>query len=185
MQIYLYSLLYFVLLAADVTYDSERPDLVAFAFDGFDPGINRLIGEGDATEKILQRFGQPRTVKTRTEPDGREPGVVREVETWRYDGLEIIMFGDVDRPERWLKQITLTSPSYELKLGLSIGSAKEAFIERLGPPNPWRSKPNVFEYPTGYYGAEGSVAVGSSLSVYIYFDKRNQAEKIVWRYGAL
>ncbi len=184
MQIYLYSLLYFVLLAADVTYDSERPDLVAFAFDGFEPGIATLISKGDAREKILQRFGQPRTVETQTEPD-REPGIVNEVETWRYEGLEIITSRPTYGSRRWLKRITLTSPSYKLKFGLSIGSPKEAFIKRLGPPNPWRSKPNVFEYPTAYYGAEGSVAVGGSLSLYIYFDKRNRAEKIVWRYGAL
>jgi hypothetical protein len=168
-----------------MAYDSAHRDLVTFASDGFDPSIAALIGKGDAPKKVLKHFGQPREVATRTEPDGREPGVIREVETWHYAGLEIVMRGDIDRPERWVKQITLTGREYKLKFGLTIGSPKKAFIERFGPPNPYHSKPQMFGYLAAFYGSEGTVAVGGSLHLSVYFDQDDRAEKIVWTYGVL
>ncbi len=49
-QTYLASLLFIVPLGAVGTYDLERPSVLEFASDGFDPSIGR--GEGKAIEKI-------------------------------------------------------------------------------------------------------------------------------------
>jgi hypothetical protein len=179
------SLFLSLVLAAGVTLEPHRRDLITFASDGFDPGIALLISEGDGTEKVRKRFGQPRRVDTYTEPDGREPGVIREVETWHYEGLEIVMRGDVGRPRRWVKQITLTGRQYKLKFGLNIGSTRKSFLERFGPPNPYHSKPRMFGYVPAFYGQEGSIAVGASLHLSIYFDEQDRAEKIIWAYGVL
>jgi len=53
-QTYLASLLFLVPLGAVGAYDIERPSVLEFAFDGFDPSIGR--GEGKAIEKIYYRI---------------------------------------------------------------------------------------------------------------------------------
>ena len=173
-----------MLLMTPILYDPERPELVAFGFDGFDPGINRLLGGENTTERIFQRFGQPRRVESRQEPDRREPGGISEIKTWHYDGLEIITSGWVGYPEQWLKKITLTSPKYKLKFGLAIGAPKEAFIRRLGPPQPSKKKvSDSIGYSAYIYKSEeGAVFVSHSV-VNIWFDKEDRAKKITWTYG--
>lgn len=156
-----------LLLAGAVTHDQ---DLTTFAFDGFDPGIGATE---DAPKKLVARFGLPSRVDKRSGPDGREPGVITEVETWRYDGLEVVIWGDYGSTKRWISQITLTSPKYKLKFGLTIGSSREAFAERLGPPNPHLSHPELYSYLGG--------STGTYASVDIYFDKSGRATKIVWK----
>ena len=158
------------LIAGGATYEPDRRDLIAFAVDGFDPGI-RMTGD-DATETLLKRFGQPLKVDKRSGPDSREPWVITEVEIWHYDGLQIAISGDLGFKKRWIPHITLTSPEYKLKFGLAIGSPKDAFIERLGPPH------------SSYSDAERFSYVGTDLDVYdldIYFDKSGNANKIVWK----
>ncbi|GMQ89807.1 MAG: hypothetical protein BMS9Abin10_0141 [Gammaproteobacteria bacterium] len=159
-----------LLIAGGATYDPDPADLITFAFDGFDPGIP--VTDGDAAKKLVERFGLPLNVDKRSGPDSREPGVITEVETWYYDGLEISIWGDYGSAKRWIGGITLTSPKYKLKFGLAIGSPKKAFVERLGPPNPYNSNAERFSY------------VGTDLDVYdldIYFDKASRATKIVWK----
>lgn len=175
-QTYLASLLFLVLLGAvgtaDGAYDLERPSLLEFAFDGFDPNIGH--GQGKAIEKIYYRFGQARRADVRTEPDAREPGITNEVKTWYYDGLEIITSGSVLTLGRGIAKITLTSPDYKLKFGLSIGSPQEAFLEKLGPPHP-----TLIDTDSSMVGY-----IGQHSFVYIYFDKQNRAKKIVWEYSS-
>jgi hypothetical protein len=161
-----------LLIAGGATYEPDRRNLIMFAFDGFDPGIP--ITNGSATEKLVERFGLPLRVEKRSGPSGREPGVITEAETWHYDGLVVNTWGDYGSKERWISQITLTSPKHTLKFGLAIGSPKEAFVERLGPPNQYRSNYELFSYPASYVGGEHSLD--------IYFDKSGRAIKIVWRY---
>jgi hypothetical protein len=181
-QIFLHSLLSLMLLAQSVLYDPERPDLVAFAYDGFDPGINRSIGGGDADKKILQRFGQPRLVECRLEPEKREPVIVNEVKTWHYDGLEIVTTGSVKSLARGIEQISLTNPAYKLKFGLKIGSPKAAFIKRLG--RPWREEPRLIQYPAIYHASSEGVAFVSEPELDIEFDAKDRAKKITWTYGS-
>lgn len=168
MQAYLHSLLSLMLLAAVGTDDPNRPGLVDFAFDGFEPSIGH--GEGKAIEKIYYRFGQARHVEVRLEPDDREPGVTNEVKTWHYDGLEIITSGSVLTLGRWIDKITLTSPKYKLKFGLSIGARREDFLAKLGRPS------NEGPKAMGYW-AQHTV-------VNIWFDEEDRAEKITWEYFA-
>lgn len=158
------------LLAGSATPELGRPDLIRFALDGFDPGIGSK--GGDAAEKLVERFGLPLTVEKRSGPDAREPGVITEVETWRYDGLEVAIWGDYGSRKRSISQITLTSPKYRLKFGLAIGSPQEAFIERLGPPRELHSTSELFSYVAEYFGLYPSVD--------IHFDKSGRATKIVW-----
>jgi hypothetical protein len=150
------------------TDDAQRRDLATFAFDGFDPGI--LPSDGDAAKKLVERFGLPLKVERKRRAHGREPGTIIEVEIWRYDGLEVDIWGDYGSTKRWISQITLTSPKYKLKFGLAIGSPKKAFVERLGPPNPNYDKSDHFSYLAG----------PEYVSVDIYFDKSGLATKIVW-----
>ena len=115
-----------------------NPDLPAFSFDGFDPGINRSISGRDTKEKLLQRFGPPRALELKKEPHRRDPTIDHvEVYTWQWDGLEIITYRPVLYPgykseSQWIKQITLVSPDYKLKFKLSIGAPKRAFVVKLG-----------------------------------------------------
>lgn len=169
-QTYLASLLFIVPLGAVGTYDLERPSVLKFASDGFDPSIGR--GEGKAIEKIYYRFGQARRVDVQIEPDAREPGVTNEVKTWHYDGLEIITSGSVLTLGRWIDKITLTSPKYKLKFGLSIGLPREAFIAKLGQPS--NEGPKAMGYWAYYH----------TSAVNIWFDEEDQAEKITWEYFA-
>jgi hypothetical protein len=164
------SLFLSLLLAGGVTYEPDRPDLLTFAVDGFDPRIPAT--NGDAAEKLVERFGLPLTVKKRSGPDAREPGVITEVETWRYDGLEVAIWGDYGSRKRSISQITLTSPKYRVKFGLAVGSPQEAFIERLGPPRELHSTSELFSYVAEYFGLYPSVD--------IHFDKSGRATRIVW-----
>ncbi len=68
-QTYLASLLFIVPLGAVGTYDLERPSVLEFASDGFDPSIGR--GEGKDIEKIYDRLGQAPRVDVKKEPDSR------------------------------------------------------------------------------------------------------------------
>jgi hypothetical protein len=182
-QIYLHSLLSLMLLAQSVLYEPDkRPDLIAFALDGFDPGINRSIGEDDAAKKILQRFGKPRQMKSRQEASKREPGGINDINTWHYDGLEIITLGWVGYSEQWVEKITLTSPNFKLKFGLKIGSPKSAFTKLLGQP--WREEPGLVQYWATYYESREGVAFVSHPYLDIEFDAENRAKKITWRFGS-
>ena len=123
-QFYRYGLLgglLYLTIAAAGSYDPERPELVAFGFDGFEPGINRLISEGDAKEKLLRRFGEPQQVESTTQWE--HAGLI-QTKTWHYEGLTIVTMRPVDSSQHWLRKITLTSPVYPLKFGLSIGANK-------------------------------------------------------------
>lgn len=189
MQIYLYGVFSLVLLAQSVPYEpNTRPNLIAFGFDGFDPGINRSIDASDTREKLLQRFGEPRKLEMRKEPDKRDPTVLHvEVCTWQWEGLEIITARPIlhpgyDEPNRWIKQITLIGPRYKLKFGLSIGSPREAFIEKLG--RPWREGPEIIRYWADYYASEGGASFVSRPVFYIEFDGQNRANRITWTFKA-
>ncbi len=154
-------------------------DLIAFGFDGLDPGINRSFSASDTKERLLQRFGKPGTLEMRKEPDQRDPTVLHvEVYTWQWEGLEIItarpiLYEGYDKPRQWITKITLTSSNYALKFGLSIGAPRQAFIDALGQPS--SQEPKAMGYWVDY--ADRAV-------VNIWFDGNDRAEKIVWTYHA-
>lgn len=181
-QIYRYGLLcglLYLTVAAAGSYDRERPELVAFGFDGFEPGINHLISEGDAKEKLLRRFGEPQKVESTTQ---REHVGLIQTKTWHYQGLTIVTIRPVKTSRHWLRKITLTSPVYPLKFGLSIGATKQAFVARLGPPYRQYAGPESFEYQTDYWGSEDGAGVHTSIRLSIGFNGEDRAEKIVWEY---
>lgn len=178
----LYGLLAVALLAQPIAYNpDERPDLIAFGFDGFDPGIDRHIDASDTREKLLQRFGQPRKLEMRKEPHRRDPTVLYvEVYTWQYDGLEIIttrpvLYAGYEKPNQWIDKITLTNPDYQLKFGLRIGSPREAFIEKFGQPG--KETASSITYWATYYGTDGRVTFRSHPRIYIEFDDKNGQKK--------
>ena len=161
-------------------------DLIAFGFDGFDPGINRSISASNTKEKLVQRFGKPNELKMKKEPHKRDPTVLHvEIYTWQWEGLEIItarpiLYEGYDKPHQWIKEITLISPNYKLKFGLSIGARREAFIEQLGQP--FREAPQSIRYRAEYYASEGGASFVSRLRVSVEFDGEGWAKKIIWRY---
>jgi hypothetical protein len=136
------SLFLSLVLAAGVTPEINR--LLAFAEDRFDPPI--VVTRGNSAGALVERFGLPLKVEKRSGPDGREPGVITEAELWHYDGLQFSLVGDYGSTRRGITQITLTSPKYKLKFDLAIGSPREAFRERLGPPNAYHSTSEWFTY---------------------------------------
>ena len=159
-----------------------KNDEFLFGFDGFDPKIGRRISDGDAIEKIYHRFGPPRRVEVKTKPDERD-GVINEVKTWHWEGLEIVTSGPIRLLGRWIERITLTGQQYKLKFGLSIGSPREAFIEKLGCPHRLtKGDPARLVYVSSYSAGEDGVAVASHSQIYIDFDKQDRAEKIIWEY---
>ena len=164
-------------------------DLVTFAFDGFEPGINRFIGEADAHQKIVDRFGQPQRVES-AQQDNPALGMATEIRTWQYDGLSIVTSGATGYPQRWINEITLTSPKYPLKFGLSIGSPRNAFVARLGSPktDSWYTRTSPIEYSAAYGNMEsrkdeGQIAVHAQSHVKIFFDRNARANKIAWKYS--
>lgn len=162
-------------------------DLIRFGWDGFEPGINRSIGEGDTKEKLLRRFGEPRELKMRKEPHKRDPTVLHvEVYTWQWEGLEIIttrliLYEGYDDPVQFVKEITLTSPKYKLKFGLSIGAPRAAFIDKLGRPHSEGPKA-AMEYETEFYAGEGGATFVHRPYISIEFDAEQLAKKITWQY---
>ena len=151
-------------------------DLIAFGFDGFHPGINRSFSASDTKEKLLQRFGKPRTLEMRKQLD-RDPTVLHiEVYTWQWEGLEIItarpiLYEGYDKPTQWIEKIILTSPKYKLKFDLSIGAHRKAFIEALGQP------PSQGPKAMGYWDHSSGPVVN------IWFDEQDRAKRITWQYG--
>ena len=189
MKVCLQGLLYLFLAAQPIACVSDgRSNLVGFGFDGFDPGINRSISARDTKEKLVQRFGEPRTLEMREEPDKRDPTVLHiEVYTWQWEGLEIItarpiLYKGYDKPYQWITKITLNSPNYRLKFRLSIGTHRKEFIEKLGEPS--NQGPKAIAYSMDYYKQERGVTVASHPVVNIWFDGNDRAEKIVWTYHA-
>ena len=179
-QIYRYGLLcglLYLTIAAAGSYDRERPELVAFGFDGFEPGINHLISEGDAKEKLLRRFGEPQQVESTTQWE--HLGLI-QTKTWRYEGLKILTMRPVEASRHWLRKITLTNPVYPLKFGLSIGATKQAFVARLGPP--YHTRPDSFKYEARYYGSEDDVGVNRLIRFSIGFNEDDRAHNNVWEY---
>ncbi len=186
-QIYRYGLLCGLLCLAVVavagSHDAKGGELAVFGFDAFDPEIGRRIGNGNAIEKIYHRFGQPRRVEVKTKRDERDSDIINEVKTWHWDGLEIVTWGAIRQLGRWVKRITLTGQKYKLKFGLSIGSPRETFIEKLGPPHRViKDDPARLVYGSDYVTGEDGVAFGSHSWIYIDFDKQDRAEKIIWEY---
>ncbi len=173
-----------------VKVGGPHADLVTFAFDGFEPGINRFIGEADAHQKIVGRFGKPQRVESAAQQDQPAPGMATEIRTWQYDGLSIVTSGSTGYPQRWIRQITLTSPEYPLQFGLSIGSSRDAFVEKLGQPKrrSWYTVTDPIEYSATYQGIEvhekeREIVVHSTVHIKIFFDKDSRANKIVWKYS--
>ena len=177
--------------ASEETTRTPQPamsdDLIRFGWDGFEPGINRAIGESDTKKKLLQRFGEPCELDMIKEPHKRDPTVLHvEVYTWQWDGLEIIttrpiLHKDYDKPTQYVKRITLTSSKYPLKFTLSIGAPRAAFIEKLGRPS--SEGPKAMGYQTELYSSEGGAAFVHRPVVNIWFDEQDRAKKITWQYG--
>ncbi len=182
-SVYLSGLLSVALLAQPAMSD----DLIRFGWDGFEPGINRAIGQSDTKKKLLQRFGEPCELDMRKEPHKRDPTILHvEVYTWQWEGLEIvttrpILFKGYDKPKQYVRRITLTSPTYSLKFGLAIGAPRAAFIEKLGPPH--SEEPKAMEYETELYTSEGGAAFVYRPFINIWFDEQDRAKKITWQYG--
>jgi hypothetical protein len=166
--------------------EPERPELMAFAHDGFTPGMH--IGNGDAKEKVLRRFGKPNPTDRVQSTIQGEPRTVGLFYTkyWYYDGLEIRLGQPVGATNTWVRQIILTSPDYRLKFGLSIGAKRSQFLAVLGAPYQpsWRVKPtgDSLIYSSEYEGSEDGVAIATRSRVHIFFDDEYRAEKIVWEY---
>jgi hypothetical protein len=162
-------------------HDPERPALVAFAHDGFAPGMR--VARGDAKEKLLQRFGKPKpTGRVQSTIEGGRAGPTRTMYLY-YDGLEIRLGQVVGDSNIWLRKIILTNPGYKLKFGLSIGAKRSQFLAVLGPPNdPSSTKFGSLVYYSEYYGSENGVPAASRSRVDISFDQEDQAQKIVWEY---
>jgi hypothetical protein len=166
-------------------YDPERPALVAFAFDGFKPGIGERSATGDAKERLLERFGKPPPTDRVQSTIQGEPGDLGLFYTkyWYYDGLEIRLAQRVEASRTWIRKIILTSAAYKLKFGLSIGTEKSRFLETLGPPNPGvKRTASVLVYRSTAYLDEESFVYGSHAKIHISFDQHDRAEKIVWEY---
>lgn len=167
--------------------EPQRPELVAFAFDGFEPGIGQHSTTGDAKERLLERFGKPPPTDRVQSTIQGEPGDVGLFYTkyWYYDGLEIRLAQRVEAPRTWIRKIILTSAAYKLKFGLSIGTEKSRFLETLGPPDPGvKLTASVLVYGSTAYLGEESFVYGSHASIHILFDQQDRAEKIVWDYYA-
>ena len=122
------------------------------------------------------------------EPDKRDPTVLHvEIYTWQWNGLDIItarpvLYAGYEKPNQWIDKITLTSPKYKLKFGLSIGACRGAFIAKLGRPS--SEGPKAMGYSADYYKSEGGVSFASHPVVNIWFDEEDRAKKIVWTYSA-
>lgn len=161
-------------------------DLIRFAWDGFEPGINRSIGQGDTKEKLLQRFGQPSKLDIREEPHKRDPTILHvEVYTWHWEGLEIIttrpiLYEGYDKPQQYVKRITLTNPKHTLKFGLAIGAPRAAFVEKLGRSR--SEEPKTLGYSTEFYAGEGGATFVHRPSISIEFDEEHRVKKITWQY---
>ncbi len=167
-----------------------RVDLSAFLFDPFKPGIERLIGKADADEKILKRFGKPLRVETRLERERLGPGVAAEVKIWSYEGLQIVTEGAAGAAQRWIRQVTLTSPKQSLKFDLTIGSRRDQFVTALGSPriDSWYTRTTPIAYAAVYRDTENfakqrQIDVYTASRVKIFFGKNARADKIVWDYA--
>lgn len=163
--------------------------LVPFAFDGFDPGIQRSISTGDAKERLLERFGPALRINEKIIP-GVQPELNEKIETWYYDGLEVDITSLVDSDYHSIKRILLTKGEFKLKGGISIGSTRNEVISLLGNPDRKISYTlmDPLHYNIDYHNiernsSEQKASVYSHIQINVELDADSRVEKILWSYS--
>lgn len=166
--------------ANDLESKENRQFLEYFAFTMFCPGISDLRTDGAVTEtNILERFGNPNSVKTWKEPDRREPGITNLYKQFEYDGLSITIGGPENSFESWLKMIILKSAKYELIGGLRIGEPVDKFIRLLGPP-----QYSGYTFIAHTYAVKEGVTFAGHATVKLSVNDEGKVDKISLEYWA-
>jgi hypothetical protein len=104
-----------------VESSADESQLHAFFHEPFEKPLGYSLVLGDASERILTRFGQPMSRKS-TRYAARTSNELRWNTVFSYDGMTISIGESEDRSRSWLESIEITNDECPLRFGVEVGA---------------------------------------------------------------
>ena len=106
---------------------------LTFALDPFAKPIGYSVLNGDAKEKVLDRFGEPIEQEVSTVPT-RFPGESYTSYKFRYEGFSLTVGKWPDREHSWIESVEIIGNALDLKSGVRVGSTRDEIAAVFSPP---------------------------------------------------
>lgn len=107
-----------------VESSADESRLHAFFHEPFEKPLGYSLVLGDASERILTRFGQPKSQKS-TRYAARTSNELLWNTVFSYDGMTVSIGESEDRSRSWLDSIKITSDEYALRFGVELGAFRD------------------------------------------------------------
>ena len=169
-----------------VVNNSADESLLHALFDEpFEKPLGYSMVLGDASERILTRFGQPKSQKS-TRYAARTNDELLWNTVFSYNGITISIGESEDRSWSWLDSIEITSDEYPLRFGIEVGAFRDDItkvffgIPYVEGDEELRYHAEIWESRTDSKYQPGKVVtVGSAMELTLFFDSAGRVSRIL------
>jgi hypothetical protein len=166
-------------------FNDDPTKRLRFAVDPFEEPIGYLMLEGNSSDMIVRRFGEPDRVDESI-IQTRFPSESYTLLTYRYQDFTFMVGKWPDREWSWIESIEIVGNSQKLKYDIRIGSSREQVSATFSLTEPnsekgilLRASAHIAETPSDV-GEDGSTLdeVGATYSIFFEFDDDDRVSKI-------
>ena len=168
-----------------VESSADESRLHALFHEPFEKPLGYSLVLGDASERLLTRFGQPKSQKS-TRYAARTSNELLWNTVFSYDGMTISIGESEDRSRSWLDSIEIASHEYALRFGIELGAFRDDITKAfLGIPyvegdEELRYHAEIWESRTDSKYLPGQlVTVGSAMELSLSLDDAGRVSRIL------
>jgi hypothetical protein len=159
--------------------------LHALFHEPFEKPLGYSLVLGDARQRIITRFGQPRSRESKRYAARTSDELLWNT-VFSYDGMTIAIGESEDRSISWLESIEITNDEHPLRFGVEVGAFSDdiakAFpgIQFVEVDEELRYFAEIWESRTDSKYLPGQVVtVGSAMELSIFLDDAGRVSRIL------